>query len=51
MVQIESAEAVASTEAILGTPGVDGCWVGPGALPPPHARVTGVLQKSPTRDY
>jgi 4-hydroxy-2-oxoheptanedioate aldolase len=32
MVQIESAEAVTNAEAILGTPGVDGCWVGPGDL-------------------
>ena len=28
-VQIESAEAVKNAEAILATPGVDGCWVGP----------------------
>jgi 4-hydroxy-2-oxoheptanedioate aldolase len=32
MIQIESAEAVANAEAILATPGVDGCWVGPGDL-------------------
>jgi 4-hydroxy-2-oxoheptanedioate aldolase len=28
-VQIETAEAVARAEEILGTPGVDGCWIGP----------------------
>ncbi|MGH2533427.1 MAG: HpcH/HpaI aldolase family protein [Thermomicrobiales bacterium] len=32
MVQIESAEAVANAEAILSTPGVDGCWIGPSDL-------------------
>jgi 4-hydroxy-2-oxoheptanedioate aldolase len=32
MVQIESAEAVANAEAILATPGVDGCWIGPSDL-------------------
>lgn len=31
-VQIESARAVENAEAILATPGVDGCWVGPGDL-------------------
>jgi 4-hydroxy-2-oxoheptanedioate aldolase len=31
-VQIESAEAVADAEAIMATPGVDGCWIGPGDL-------------------
>jgi 4-hydroxy-2-oxoheptanedioate aldolase len=31
-VQIESAEAVANAEAILATPGVDGCWIGPSDL-------------------
>jgi 4-hydroxy-2-oxoheptanedioate aldolase len=31
-VQIESAQAVANAEAILATPGVDGCWVGPSDL-------------------
>lgn len=31
-VQIESAEAAANAEAILATPGVDGCWIGPGDL-------------------
>jgi 4-hydroxy-2-oxoheptanedioate aldolase len=31
-VQIESAEAAATAEAILATPGVDGCWIGPGDL-------------------
>lgn len=31
-VQIESALAVENAEAILATPGVDGCWVGPGDL-------------------
>ena len=31
-VQIESAQAVGNAEAILATPGVDGCWVGPGDL-------------------
>ncbi len=28
-VQIETVEAVSNAEAILATPGVDGCWVGP----------------------
>lgn len=32
MVQIESITAVQNAEAILSTPGVDGCWVGPGDL-------------------
>jgi 4-hydroxy-2-oxoheptanedioate aldolase len=32
MVQIESAQAVDNAEAILGTPGVDGCWIGPSDL-------------------
>ena len=31
-VQIESAQAVENAEAILSTPGVDGCWVGPSDL-------------------
>jgi len=31
-VQIESVEAVENAEEILATPGVDGCWVGPGDL-------------------
>ncbi len=31
-VQIETAEAVENAEAILATPGVDGCWVGPSDL-------------------
>ncbi|MGH2614690.1 MAG: HpcH/HpaI aldolase family protein [Thermomicrobiales bacterium] len=31
-VQIESAEAVTNAEAILATPGVDGCWIGPSDL-------------------
>jgi 4-hydroxy-2-oxoheptanedioate aldolase len=31
-VQIESAEAVKNAEAIMATPGVDGCWAGPGDL-------------------
>lgn len=31
-VQLESALAVDNAEAILATPGVDGCWVGPGDL-------------------
>ena len=31
-VQIESAQAVANAEAILSTPGVDGCWIGPSDL-------------------
>lgn len=31
-VQIESAQAVENAEAILATPGVDGCWVGPSDL-------------------
>jgi 4-hydroxy-2-oxoheptanedioate aldolase len=32
MVQIESAQAVENAEAILATPGVDGCWIGPSDL-------------------
>src|SRR4051812_5165270 len=32
MVQIESATAVKNAEAILATPGVDGCWIGPNDL-------------------
>jgi 4-hydroxy-2-oxoheptanedioate aldolase len=31
-VQIESKLAVENAEAILATPGVDGCWIGPGDL-------------------
>lgn len=31
-VQIESATAVENAEAIMATPGVDGCWVGPADL-------------------
>jgi 4-hydroxy-2-oxoheptanedioate aldolase len=31
-VQIESAAAVEQAEAILATPGVDGCWIGPADL-------------------
>jgi 4-hydroxy-2-oxoheptanedioate aldolase len=31
-VQIESIQAVENAEAILATPGVDGCWVGPADL-------------------
>ncbi|HEY8448564.1 MAG TPA: aldolase/citrate lyase family protein [Thermomicrobiales bacterium] len=31
-VQIESAQAVENAEAILATPGVDGCWIGPSDL-------------------
>ena len=31
-VQLESAEAVENAEAILSTPGIDGCWTGPGDL-------------------
>lgn len=31
-VQIESADAVKNAEAILGTDGVDGCWIGPSDL-------------------
>lgn len=31
-VQIESATAVENAEAILATPGVDGCWIGPADL-------------------
>ncbi len=31
-VQIESAQAVENAEAILATPGVDGCWLGPADL-------------------
>jgi 4-hydroxy-2-oxoheptanedioate aldolase len=32
MVQIESVQAVDNAEAILATPGVDGCWIGPSDL-------------------
>ena len=32
MVQIESITAVENAEAILSTPGVDGCWTGPADL-------------------
>ena len=32
MVQIESISAVENAEAILATPGVDGCWTGPSDL-------------------
>jgi 4-hydroxy-2-oxoheptanedioate aldolase len=31
-IQIETKEAVENAEAILATPGVDGCWVGPSDL-------------------
>jgi 4-hydroxy-2-oxoheptanedioate aldolase len=31
-VQIETVEAVQNAEAILATPGIDGCWVGPSDL-------------------
>ena len=31
-VQLESALAVQNAEAIMATPGVDGCWIGPGDL-------------------
>jgi 4-hydroxy-2-oxoheptanedioate aldolase len=31
-VQIETAQAAENAEAILATPGVDGCWVGPSDL-------------------
>jgi 4-hydroxy-2-oxoheptanedioate aldolase len=31
-VQIETVEAVENAEAIMATPGVDGCWVGPADL-------------------
>jgi 4-hydroxy-2-oxoheptanedioate aldolase len=31
-VQIESRQAVENVEAIMATPGVDGCWTGPGDL-------------------
>lgn len=31
-VQIESAQAVENAEAIMATPGIDGCWVGPADL-------------------
>lgn len=31
-VQIESATAVRNAEAIMATPGVDGCWIGPNDL-------------------
>jgi 4-hydroxy-2-oxoheptanedioate aldolase len=32
MVQIESFQAVENVEAIMATPGVDGCWLGPGDM-------------------
>lgn len=32
IVQIESAQAVENAEAIMATPGVDGCWLGPGDM-------------------
>lgn len=31
-VQIESARAVENAEAIMSTPGIDGCWIGPSDL-------------------
>lgn len=31
-VQIETAEAVKNAEAIMATPGIDGCWLGPSDL-------------------
>ncbi|MCC6790151.1 MAG: hypothetical protein IT336_00615 [Thermomicrobiales bacterium] len=31
-VQIESAQAAENAEAIMATPGIDGCWIGPGDL-------------------
>jgi 4-hydroxy-2-oxoheptanedioate aldolase len=31
-IQIESTQAVANAEAIMATPGIDGCWVGPADL-------------------
>ena len=31
-VQIETVQAVRNVEAIMATPGIDGCWVGPGDL-------------------
>ncbi|MFN2200305.1 MAG: HpcH/HpaI aldolase family protein [Caldilineaceae bacterium] len=31
-VQIESAQAVENAEAIMSTPGIDGCWLGPSDL-------------------
>ncbi|MEJ7761940.1 MAG: aldolase/citrate lyase family protein [Thermomicrobiales bacterium] len=31
-VQIESARAVENAEAIMATPGIDGCWIGPSDL-------------------
>ena len=31
-VQIESIQAVENAEAIMGTPGIDGCWLGPSDL-------------------
>jgi 4-hydroxy-2-oxoheptanedioate aldolase len=31
-VQIESARAVENAEAIMATPGIDGCWIGPADL-------------------
>jgi 4-hydroxy-2-oxoheptanedioate aldolase len=32
IVQIESIQAVENAEAIMATPGVDGCWLGPGDM-------------------
>jgi 4-hydroxy-2-oxoheptanedioate aldolase len=32
MAQFESAQAAENAEAILATPGVDGCWIGPSDL-------------------
>ena len=31
-IQIESVEAVENAEAIMSTPGIDGCWIGPADL-------------------
>lgn len=31
-IQLESVEAVKNAEAIMATPGIDGCWVGPGDM-------------------
>jgi 4-hydroxy-2-oxoheptanedioate aldolase len=46
MVQIESITAVENAEAILATPGVDGCWIGPADL----AFSMGLHPKTAARD-
>lgn len=45
-VQLESAQAVENAEAILSTPGVDGCWVGPADL----ALSMGIHPRNAARD-